>query len=162
MSEPSAGAPTVESVLDALPPKPRVHELAKRLGLSNKALIARLADLGVTVSSSSASVARSALPELLQALLPTVEAGSDTASSQDAVAAGLPEPASDAIESPGEPADDAAGGVLFLPPQPTSRRRRGKGRRGGEADASAAEATPEEPADVQPTVDEPHGRRGRR
>ncbi len=57
------------ALLDALSAKTRVHELAKRFGLSSRVLLQTLADQGVQVTSSSSSVdaaaARAALITLI-------------------------------------------------------------------------------------------------
>ena len=61
--------PTLESALAGLPAKPRVHELSKRVGISNKELLAALADRGLTVSSASSSVPLAVAQDLIEALL---------------------------------------------------------------------------------------------
>ena len=61
--------PTLESALSGLPAKPRVHELSKRIGISNKELLAALADRGLTVSSASSSVPLAVAQELIESLL---------------------------------------------------------------------------------------------
>src|SRR3954454_19630967 len=60
---------TLETALAGLPAKPRVHELSKRMGMSNKDMIAALAERGVEVKSASASVPLAIAQELIEALI---------------------------------------------------------------------------------------------
>jgi len=82
----------LEQALTDLPPKLRVHELAKRAGIGSKEVIAALAAAGVTVASAASSVPNSDARALLTALLtagdaapaadpPTEHAALDAASS---------------------------------------------------------------------------------
>src|SRR4051794_36908573 len=71
--------PTLESALSGLPAKPRVHELSKRLGITNKELLSALAERGLTISSASSSVPLAVAQEVIQTLL----GGADTAAPAD-------------------------------------------------------------------------------
>jgi hypothetical protein len=46
-----------------------VHELSKRIGISNKELLAALAARGLTISSASASVPQAVAQAVIQELL---------------------------------------------------------------------------------------------
>lgn len=122
MTDTTTTSDLLESALAGLPAKLRVHELAKRAGISSKQAIAALADLGVTVTAASSSVDSAAATAVLTALLgPGPEAAEAPAEPEPEVAANPGPPAADA------PADGLAG--LFLAPAaaPTklaSRRRR--------------------------------------
>jgi len=174
--------PTLESALSGLPAKPRVHELSKRIGISNKELLAALAERGHTVSSASSSVplaiARSVIEDLLGG---RTNGGS---SPEDAVT-GAAAAEQVAADIPGDTPGHGGHAInpLFLPPaaqqdgtedgardaadtedsgQPArsgnSRRRRGRsgsGRRGAQgADAETGEEQVPAPAAV---ADETNG-----
>ena len=61
--------PTLETALAGLPAKPRVHELSKRIGISNKELLAALAARGLTITSASASVPQAVAQAVIQEML---------------------------------------------------------------------------------------------
>ncbi|MDQ6658696.1 MAG: translation initiation factor IF-2 N-terminal domain-containing protein, partial [Actinomycetota bacterium] len=113
-----------------LPAKPRVHELAKRSGLSSKELIAALAERGIQARAASSSVDHDAAVALLTALL-----GGDTVAGPSAAS---PVPA--AI-----PDNPAPTGVrpLFLEPEHAPAPRQPRSRRpAGRDEAETAEAAP--------------------
>jgi ribonuclease E len=115
---------TLETALAGLPAKPRVHELSKRIGISNKELISALAERGVEVKSASASVPLATAQELIGALLggAAVDSGSavDTAGAESEQTTSTPEP--DVSAAPADilgntPGDSGhAINPLFLPP----------------------------------------------
>ena len=61
--------PTLETALAGLPVKPRVHELSKRIGISNKELLAALTARGLTITSASASVPQAVAQAVIQEML---------------------------------------------------------------------------------------------
>ncbi len=109
--------PTLESALAGLPAKPRVHELSKRVGISNKELLAALADRGLTVSSASSSVPLAVAQDLIEALLGGAVA--DTAELEGAEAVPLEAPVEPAAaDIPGDSPGQSGHAInpLFLPP----------------------------------------------
>jgi len=124
--------PTLETALSGLPVKPRVHELSKRIGISNKELLAALAARGLTITSASASVPQAVAQAVIQELLggppdegqpadvPTAEQpseqGAPAAAPAPDDAAGDDRRATAAPEAPGD-----AFNPLFLPPAETQR-----------------------------------------
>ena len=109
--------PTLESALAGLPAKPRVHELSKRVGISNKELLAALADRGLTVSSASSSVPLAVAQDLIEALLGGAAADTAELAGAEAVplqAHGEPPAADIPGDSPGQ--SGHAINPLFLPP----------------------------------------------
>ncbi|MGS0686606.1 Rne/Rng family ribonuclease [Nakamurella sp. GG22] len=116
--------PTLESALAGLPAKPRVHELSKRIGITNKELLAALAERGLTISSASSSVPLPVAQEVIQTLL----GGADTAVPADSEPASAAEPdtaesaAGDSVTAGSNiPGDSPSSGghainPLFLPP----------------------------------------------
>ncbi|WP_353650720.1 translation initiation factor IF-2 N-terminal domain-containing protein [Nakamurella sp. A5-74] len=120
----------LEQALAALPAKPRVHELAKRTGLSSKEIIAALVERGVVVKAASSSVDHAVAVEVLTQLLT-----GDTP--------GTPAPGTSTPAVPDDSGSDATpfGGVpLFLAPEPEAAPPRKR--------ASRARTKPAEPADV--------------
>ena len=71
--------PTLESALADLPAKPRVHELSKRIGISNKELLTALAERGLTIKSASSSVPADVAREVIEAFLTQGDADGQTA-----------------------------------------------------------------------------------
>jgi ribonuclease E len=109
--------PTLESALSGLPAKPRVHELSKRIGISNKELLAALADRGLTVSSASSSVPLAVAQELIESLLGGQQADiAEPESGEPAVLQTPAEPSAADIpgDSPGQSGHEI--NPLFLPP----------------------------------------------
>ena len=53
----SSITPTLETALADLPAKPRVHELSKRIGISNKELLTALAEAGAALITVPAQAA---------------------------------------------------------------------------------------------------------
>ena len=123
--------PTLETALAGLPAKPRVHELSKRIGISNKELLAALAARGLTITSASASVPQAVAQAVIQEMLggPPVDdqpvdgegtAEAPTATDADERAAdGGSSDTQPAPETPDVPGD--AFNPLFLPPAETQR-----------------------------------------
>ncbi|MTD13132.1 Rne/Rng family ribonuclease [Nakamurella sp. YIM 132087] len=127
MTEPTV---SLAQALDGLPARLRVHELAKRAGLTSKETLARLAAAhDVSVPSAQSSVDR----DVAEALL-TVVLGADVAAADAAPAEATP-----------VAADSNEAAPLFLPPAevktPRSRSRKLKA-----APAEAREAIATEPA----------------
>ncbi|MBM9468069.1 ribonuclease E/G [Nakamurella leprariae] len=166
-SETPSGAPDVGALtaaLDALPARPRVHQLAKLAGLTSKQVQALLTEQGHAAGSAQSAVDRDVAVQVLTERL----SGADTAAAAEAPAAETPATEEPATEVPDETAP-AAAGPLFLAPEaaatPTAadpdaapvgdadaedgaarpRRRRGRSTRGRGATAAAA------PTDEQPT-----------
>ena len=151
--------PNLESALSGLPAKPRVHELSKRIGISNKELLAALAERGLTITSSSSSVPLAVAQEVIQSLL----GGDGTSEPIDQPDAQVATPAEAPPDVPATPPD--AINPLFLPPvadagsvvpdeEPagparsgSSRRRRG---RSGASRRPADQESTEAPGDVAP------------
>ena len=116
----------LEQALAALPAKPRVHELAKRSGLSSKEIIAALVERGVVVKAASSSVDHAVAVEVLTQLL-----AGDTPST----------PAAPAVsDDSGSDAEPFGGVPLFLAPEPEAAPPRKR--------ASRARTKPVEPVDV--------------
>ncbi|MET0865186.1 MAG: translation initiation factor IF-2 N-terminal domain-containing protein, partial [Nakamurella sp.] len=123
---------TLESALAGLPAKPRVHELSKRIGISNKELIAALAERGLEIKSASASVPLAVAQEVIEALLGPAADGEQVAPESgapaDEQAADAVQPAVDdaaigdeppaAAAIPGDTPGDTGHAItpLFLPP----------------------------------------------
>jgi ribonuclease E len=112
--------PTLGSALADLPAKPRVHELSKRIGISNKELLTALAERGLTIKSASSSVPADVAREVIESFLsPSAAAGG--AAEDHATAA--PEDQAEAPDgNDGEPSGrhpDLPTGTrpLFLPPE---------------------------------------------
>ncbi len=119
--------PTLESALADLPAKPRVHELSKRIGISNKELLTALAERGLTIKSASSSVPPDVALEVIEALLSPGTVGTagqssaDDATADAGAGAGAEEQTS-AERPDSEPArqhPDLPTGTrpLFLPPE---------------------------------------------
>ncbi len=105
---------SLEQALSDLPAKLRVHELAKRAGVSSKQIIAGLAAAGVPVSSAASSVGSADAAVVLTALL-------------DPAASDAAEPAPDPIvtvEVTPEPEAGFVAAPLFLPPEAKPARRK--------------------------------------
>ena len=94
---------TLETALSGLPAKSRVHELSKRIGISNKELLAALTARGLAITSASASVPLSVAQAVIEDLLGTVA---------DEPAAAEPAPLPG--DAPGH--EGSAINPLFLPP----------------------------------------------
>jgi ribonuclease E len=165
--------PTLETALAGLPAKPRVHELSKRIGISNKEVLTLLAERGLTITSASASVPLPVAQELLTTLLGG-EAAADVADTAEPAVA----PEEPAADAPATPADTPAGAdlainPLFLPPAEVAPARPPRRRRAAAAPAevdpnaapadsdSATDATPEVPVDTEAEATGGRRRRGR-
>ncbi|MEP6562028.1 MAG: translation initiation factor IF-2 N-terminal domain-containing protein, partial [Nakamurella sp.] len=114
---------TLESALAGLPAKPRVHELSKRIGISNKELIAALAERGLEIKSASASVPLAVAQEVIQAMLGGAPADSEQVAEPSAASSDqAPQPAAEPDRRPSEIPGDTPGdsghaiNPLFLPP----------------------------------------------
>ncbi|GHE94193.1 ribonuclease E [Amycolatopsis deserti] len=85
--------------LGELPPRVRVHALAKLLGSNSRAVLAKLTELGETARSAQSSVPREVAVKVAEALAPAEEQAAEQAAAPEAVA-----PAEDAVpESTPEP-----------------------------------------------------------
>ncbi|NNG36559.1 translation initiation factor IF-2 N-terminal domain-containing protein [Nakamurella aerolata] len=172
-------APAGNSAADPaadLPARPRVHELAKRTGLSSKELISALADRGVTVKAANSTVDRAVALELIAELTPSGSAGLGAAvpaaqqAAQDADA-----PDTDTDTGTDTAARGAGTSPMFLEPAPASAASRSRRRRAAAAsevepaDTSAAGSVDDAAAEDAGTADggtaaddaKPTGRRGR-
>ncbi|WP_460429188.1 Rne/Rng family ribonuclease, partial [Amycolatopsis endophytica] len=81
--------------LGELPPRVRVHALAKLLGSNSRTVLAKLTELGETARSAQSSVPREVAVKVAEALAPADEQAADEAASPEAVA-----PAEDAAPGP--------------------------------------------------------------
>ncbi len=115
---PTGSDALTEALID-LPPKPRVHELAKRSGLSSKELIAALAERGVAAKAASSSVDRDVAVTLLTALLGDTGAGTDESAVVAEAAAAAETVAAAEVAGAAEPILPPVGTMgLFLEPDP--------------------------------------------
>ena len=113
--------PTLESALAGLPAKPRVHELSKRIGITNKELLAALAERGLTVSSASSSVPLAVAQEVIQTLLGAAGPAGPDESEPAAAETSETEPSAAGTAGSNIPGDTPGTGghainPLFLPP----------------------------------------------
>ena len=112
--------PTLGSALADLPAKPRVHELSKRIGISNKELLTALAERGLTIKSASSSVPADVAREVIESFLsPSAAAGG---AAEDHTTAAPEDQAEAPDGNEGEPSGrhpDLPTGTrpLFLPPE---------------------------------------------
>ena len=123
--------PTLETALAGLPAKPRVHELSKRIGISNKELLAALAARGLSITSASASVPQAVAQAVIQEMLggpPVEDQPVDGEGTEEApTAPDADERAADGGSSDTQPAPETpdvpgdAFNPLFLPPAETQR-----------------------------------------
>jgi ribonuclease E len=127
---------TLETALAGLPAKSRVHELSKRIGISNKELLAALAARGLAITSASASVpiavAQAVIEDILGAPAEPEEVGEVPAETPDF------QPPSRPGDAPGH--EGSAINPLFLPPAEA------QAVDVSEADQSAADDRPTDPA----------------
>ncbi len=129
-----------------LPAKLRVHELAKRAGLSSKEIIAALAAAGVPVSSAASSVSSANAVSLLTLLLAAPHA--------DPIPA--PDLASAVADSVPEPDPGFFAAPLFLPPAETKPARRKRTAKPAVAPEPALDESSPSPASdevPEPSVD---------
>ncbi|TKV61410.1 Rne/Rng family ribonuclease [Nakamurella flava] len=173
---------TREAALADLPAKPRVHELSRRIGLSNKELLAVLAERGLEVRSASASVPAAVARDLIEAHFGAAEAADSdgvpggTAAdlpTEDVLAAVPDSPGPQAAPAAPDEAAPAAAPInpLFLAPEPVTVPS-GSPRSGSEVSAeasgsdagsSAVPATEDGPAENEaPTAGRRRRGRGRR
>ncbi len=157
--------PTLDTALADLPAKPRVHELSKRIGISNKELIAALAERGLTITSASASVPRSVAEELISALLGGGSKADTGTGAVDPPSAGTLTGEPKPVETPADDHQQAPPPMdlgppinpLFLPPvdvAPVRPARRRKAAPVSDADVPEAEPAPEQtPSDTESDTD---------
>jgi len=145
--------PTLETALSGLPAKPRVHELSKRIGISNKELLAALAARGLSITSASASVpqavAQAVIQEMLGGAADEETQPVDITAAEIPAAAEIPTDGGDAFnplflppaDAPPEPSasDESDGGEEAAPARTGGSRRR-RGRSGGRKPAKDAPA----------------------
>ena len=135
--------PTLESALSGLPAKPRVHELSKRIGITNKELLAALADRGLTISSASSSVPLAVAQDLIQSLFGGQQADPPEAVSAEPVAPEVlaaPTTADIPGDSPGRSGHEI--NPLFLPPAEFDGSLAQQGREPADQDQSEGESGP--------------------
>ncbi|WP_340685498.1 translation initiation factor IF-2 N-terminal domain-containing protein [Amycolatopsis coloradensis] len=126
-------ATPIAGQLGELPPRIRVHALAKLLGSNSRELMAKLGELGETVRSAQSSVTREVAHKLAEALaggdepetaeaVPAAEAPvAETPAAPETRPEAEPEPASQ-VEAPSRRVPPAlAAPVTPEPPQPTTR-----------------------------------------
>ena len=144
--------PSQESSASELPSRPRVHQLAKHLGITSKELLAELSQLGHEVRSASSVVTADVVTAVLEAHTPEPEAvpapGPGTIPEPDSKEAAIAEP-------PVEPQPDQSG-------QRQRRRRAASRPAGPPVDVSApAETTTTAAATAEPAeTTEPDTSRG--
>ena len=144
--------PSQESSASELPSRPRVHQLAKHLGITSKELLAELSQLGHEVRSASSAVTADVVNAVLEAHTPEPEAvpepGPGTIPEPDSKEAAIAEP-------PVEPQPDQSG-------QRQRRRRAASRPAGPPVDVSApAETTTTAAATAEPAeTTEPDTSRG--
>ncbi|NIH81723.1 Rne/Rng family ribonuclease [Amycolatopsis viridis] len=136
--------------LGELPPRVRVHALAKLLGSSSRVVLAKLSELGETARSAQSSVPREVAVRVAEALAPADEQATEEAAAPEAVVpaentAAAPDPVAESAPEPvaetpaTEPATQAAqaGTAPETTRQPETARR--------------PETTPEVAAEREPT-----------
>jgi ribonuclease E len=175
MSDPttSAGDNTERDLID-LPPKIRVHALAKLLGASSREVMAALADLNEEVRSAQSSVSREVAQRIVEALAPQDQPPQDDFGMEDRtpVEALVVEPVADDEPEP-EPEKPArrvrqplfaSASPLFLPPEATkSRPAKPAPVEVEEAAEAVTEATESDEAeDIEDDEDDASARRRRR
>jgi ribonuclease E len=133
--------PTLESALADLPAKPRVHELSKRIGISNKELLTALAERGLTIKSASSSVPADVARQVIEAFLAPADAPDGQAAGTADESAAAPD-GNDADK--GQHPDLPTGTrPLFLPPEVVRAETDGQGGDGpGPDDAEGAQDRP--------------------
>ena len=141
---------TLEQALTELPAKLRVHELAKRAGLTSREVLAALSAAGVKAASAASSVSADDATTALTTLLGADDSPPDPVDDQQTdgnqvETDGVPDAGSAAAAAPAGP-DLGFTAPLFLPPAETKPARR---RRGAKAPAPST-------ADDQPALPAPH------
>ncbi len=141
-SDPVAARERLDAALAGLPARPRIHELAKRAGLSSKEIVSALADQGVAVKSAQSTIDHGAAVALLTSMIaPEAATGAEpeeppASAEADATPAAQPEPP--AVAEAGDDAE-AEQVPLFVAPAAASDGERDSGRsrrrrpRGGRA-----------------------------
>ena len=162
MTENTSTNSALTQALADLPPKPRVHELAKRTGLSSKELIAALAERGVAAKAASSSVDRAAAIALLTALIGSADSGTEPVA--DAAAEPASRAAGKRVAERSATSSAAPGAMaLFLEPDParaTTPARTRKARPADDESGSAAVPEIDSGEDAAP-VDQPTRSRSR-
>ncbi len=119
-------ATPIAGQLAELPPRIRVHALAKLLGSNSRELMAKLGELGETVRSAQSSVTRDVAIKLAEALSEPAEPEAAQSEAAKPAEEAKPEPAPEAapqVEAPSRAVPAAlASPVTPEPPQQTSRR----------------------------------------
>ena len=141
---------TLEQALVDLPAKLRVHELAKRAGLTSKEVLAALSAAGVKAASAASSVSADDATAALTTLLGADDSPPDPVGDQQTDGSqvetdGAPDAGSAAADTPASP-DLGFTAPLFLPPAETKPARRRR----------AAKAPAQSTADDQPALPAPH------
>ncbi|ONM46543.1 translation initiation factor IF-2 N-terminal domain-containing protein [Nocardia donostiensis] len=148
---------TTSQDADQLPERIRVHALAKRLGVTSKRILAKLAELGFQVRSPQSNVERAVAESVRDSLTTSDEAASPAAAAEPATT--VPGVA----ESAGEVAG-AAAAADSVPQTPAEEPATGSGQTSGSRADTAAEHVPaftgglfaspipEEPAAAEPVV----------
>ncbi|MDQ0376401.1 Rne/Rng family ribonuclease [Amycolatopsis thermophila] len=112
--------------LGELPPRVRVHALAKLLGSNSRVVLAKLTELGETARSAQSSVPREVAVKVAEALAPAEEQAAGEAAAPGAVA-----PAEDAARAPDTVPESTPEPVVETPAEP---------------EAPVAQASTEQPA----------------
>ncbi|HEY8373462.1 MAG TPA: translation initiation factor IF-2 N-terminal domain-containing protein [Pseudonocardiaceae bacterium] len=156
-----AGEPVSGAVIPELPPKMRVHALAKLIGTNSRKVLSTLADLGHEVRSAQSSVSREIATQVVEALLPPAEEPDETQVTP--VVEPVVQPVVHQEKTPVVPLAPvfAPPTPVFLPPQPPEPAPAASAGSGGvvtDEDVAEAEETPGE----EPEQSESSGRRRRR
>ncbi|UQS23413.1 Rne/Rng family ribonuclease [Amycolatopsis thermalba] len=99
--------------LGELPPRVRVHALAKLLGSNSRVVLAKLSELGETARSAQSSVPREVAVKVAEALAPADEQAVEEAAAPEAVA-----PAEDAAPAPDAVPESTPEPVVQTPATP--------------------------------------------
>ncbi|NIH84727.1 Rne/Rng family ribonuclease [Amycolatopsis granulosa] len=130
--------------LGELPPRVRVHALAKLLGSNSRVVLAKLSELGETARSAQSSVPREVAVRVAEALAPADEQAAEEASAPEAVV-----PAENTAAAPGPVAESAPEPVAETPaPEPAAQAAPAAA---APATARKRETTPEVTAEPEPT-----------
>ncbi|GAA2817090.1 hypothetical protein GCM10010452_51670 [Crossiella cryophila] len=139
----TGGDSTASGELASLPPKLRVHALAKLLGASSRDVMATLEQLGETVRSAQSSISRDVAERVAEALLPAEDQVDLDDTTLDApVAEAEPEP----VAAPFAPVFAAPQPLFMAPTQPAPAPAR---KRAPEPVAAPVEEEPEAEDDDQ-------------
>ncbi|WP_326837705.1 translation initiation factor IF-2 N-terminal domain-containing protein [Amycolatopsis rhabdoformis] len=147
-------AASVASQLGELPPRIRVHALAKLLGSSSRDLLAKLAELGESPRSAQSSVTREVAFRVAEALAPAGNENAPEAAAAENTEAPEAPAVAEVAEQPAQPEAAPAAGTEASKASPAPEAAQA-------AEAPAAKAADEQPAD-EPAAPRESRRRVRR